>query len=713
MSFLNPAILFGIAAVSIPILIHLFNLRKVQKMEFSTLMFIKELQKTKLKRIKLKQLILLALRCLAIIFLVLAFAKPVYKGFAGNDSGQKTVLIFLDDSFSMNVKDEKGSYFEQAKKTLESILSNYKENDEVYFIPTSEVKMKTKNIFYDSFADIIDSAGKLELSDKSASMDEVALLANELIRNSRNLTKEVYIISDFQNSNFNTDGGNVSGLNNEGVNLYLMNLGDREANNLSLDDFEIVSKIVDKDRNVKLRVNLTNHNKFNVMNKTLSLFVDGERVTEKVSDAGSLSNNEVEFDFTPKSTGSLTGYIELAQSDASEDEVVEDNRIYFSLYIPEEFNVLMIGDDPSSERFIDAAFSSAESLLSDSSFNREKFVNVEQSSTIGDNLSSKDLVMITGKRQFSEDEAMSLKNYVENGGGVFLFPLQDIDINNYNDVLLSKFNSVRITGRQDVNGVDFENGLGFEKLDYEHPLLSEVFKNEKLSITTDVSNIESPNIRSYYDIVRGEGSSAIMTLNNKKDFLVESKLGDGKILISSVPADLTMSDFPLKPIFAPLVIRSVFYLGNNFDYKKNYTIGDINIVNTRNLENVTQIESPGREVVDLDAPAVTSGYFAFPYDNYSEKAGIYTLLDSSGSKFSFAVNKSAIESNFEKMGTGDIEDYFRSRGFENVGIISEAGELQYKINEARVGKDLSIYFLLLTIACVLAELFLSKRMQES
>src|SRR5690606_33644345 len=157
MTFLNPAILFGLLAVSVPILIHLFNLRKVQRMEFSTLMFIKELQKTKLKRIKLKQLILLALRCLAIIFLVIAFSKPVFEGIAGDSSGQKTVLIFLDDSFSMNVKDESGTYFDRAKSMIESILKNYKENDEVYFIPTSVAKMKNKRIYYEDFQEIIDS----------------------------------------------------------------------------------------------------------------------------------------------------------------------------------------------------------------------------------------------------------------------------------------------------------------------------------------------------------------------------------------------------------------------------------------------------------------------------------------------------------------------------------------------------------------------------
>ena len=45
MNFLNPSLLLGLFAVSIPILIHLLNLRKIKKVEFSTLMFLKEIQK--------------------------------------------------------------------------------------------------------------------------------------------------------------------------------------------------------------------------------------------------------------------------------------------------------------------------------------------------------------------------------------------------------------------------------------------------------------------------------------------------------------------------------------------------------------------------------------------------------------------------------------------------------------------------------------------
>ena len=125
MIFLNPAILFGLFAASIPVIIHLFNLRKLKKIEFSTLAFLKELQKNKIRKIKLKQWILLALRVLIILFIVMAFARPTLKSFqvGGTTSAAKTTAIFiLDDTFSMSVVDQKGSYFNQGKEIILSLI---------------------------------------------------------------------------------------------------------------------------------------------------------------------------------------------------------------------------------------------------------------------------------------------------------------------------------------------------------------------------------------------------------------------------------------------------------------------------------------------------------------------------------------------------------------------------------------------------------------
>ena len=102
MTFLNPLILTGLLAISIPIIIHLLNLSKVRKVEFSTLRFLKELQKSKMKRIKLRQLLLLALRIMTIIFLVLAFADPVLKSSSGNYAGKSSAVVIFDNSLCMS-----------------------------------------------------------------------------------------------------------------------------------------------------------------------------------------------------------------------------------------------------------------------------------------------------------------------------------------------------------------------------------------------------------------------------------------------------------------------------------------------------------------------------------------------------------------------------------------------------------------------------------
>jgi hypothetical protein len=207
MTFLNPGILFGLFAISIPILIHLLNLRKIRKVDFSTLMFLKEIQKSKMRRIKLKQLLLLLLRVLAIIFLVLSFSKPVYEGVAGNGGkANTTAVIIMDDSYSMSARDDKGMYLEQAKDAVKKILDSYDESDNVYFVPASEIDQKSseeKKIIFDDFRELKDSLQKVKTSAKSADIVQIMNYASGIFENSADQNKELYIVSDFQKNNFN------------------------------------------------------------------------------------------------------------------------------------------------------------------------------------------------------------------------------------------------------------------------------------------------------------------------------------------------------------------------------------------------------------------------------------------------------------------------------------------------------------------------------
>ncbi|MBR9976556.1 MAG: BatA domain-containing protein, partial [Bacteroidetes bacterium] len=103
MTFLNPLYLIALVAAAIPIILHLLNLRKTRVIEFSTLTFLKELQRSKIRKLKIRQWLLLALRTLIIVFLVLAFTRPALRsgfGFLPGTTAKSSVVIVLDNSFS-------------------------------------------------------------------------------------------------------------------------------------------------------------------------------------------------------------------------------------------------------------------------------------------------------------------------------------------------------------------------------------------------------------------------------------------------------------------------------------------------------------------------------------------------------------------------------------------------------------------------------------
>jgi len=76
MSFLNPIMLAGIAAVAVPIISHLLNRRKFQKVVWAAMRFIQTSVEQNQRRLRLEDMILLALRCLLLALLALALARP-------------------------------------------------------------------------------------------------------------------------------------------------------------------------------------------------------------------------------------------------------------------------------------------------------------------------------------------------------------------------------------------------------------------------------------------------------------------------------------------------------------------------------------------------------------------------------------------------------------------------------------------------------------
>ena len=200
MTFLNPFVLFGLAAAAIPILLHLLNLRKLKTIDFSTLRFLKELQKTSIRKLKTQQIILLILRTLIVILSVLAFSRPTIKSTLPSigTHAKSSIIVVLDNSLSMDITDEDGNRFSKAKKLTSEILGALEEGDEMAFIPLSSLINNRKRSFSRNFAWLKEEINNCSVNPATATLNDGLRAAQGLLDASLHVNKEIYILTDLQ-----------------------------------------------------------------------------------------------------------------------------------------------------------------------------------------------------------------------------------------------------------------------------------------------------------------------------------------------------------------------------------------------------------------------------------------------------------------------------------------------------------------------------------
>ncbi len=706
MTFLNPALLWGLVAISIPILIHIFNLKRTKKIEFSTLMFLKEIEQSKYKRIKLKQLLILLCRIAFIIMLVLMFARPFDTGYLGS-AGKKarsSVLIILDDSFSMQARDASGNNFGNAKSKIRETLDILGEDDEIFFATISGINDPARNIPVKDVNKLRDSIEGIKTSDISRNMNEVFYFAKEIIQSASNSYREVYIFTDGQKSFITNEALVMKELKaDERTKVNFVLIGQRQANNISIDTINLTTKIFEKNKPVKIKVTINNHNSFNASNKSVALNY-GALKDEKVIDIPSNSSVDVEFLFKPSVSGYSGGFIELGQSEISDDEISGDNRQYFTFFVPEEIRVLLVSGSPGALDFLNLALLSSEELMKDSNGIKNKYFNIKQLSPeafTGKNLNDHDAVVFVNKQQFSQSESQKLKEHIESGGGVIIYPGNLSREENYNTVLMKELGLPYINPRYS----SADGSYKFDKIGFEHPIFEGIFKKG-----TDGRNLnfDSPEVRSGIDLSTGENSIPLITLNNGKNFLVEYSLGKGKLLMFSVSPDMNNSDYPAKNLFSPITVRSILYAANINNIKPAVTGKDYFIdpeALGKNSDTLTITHSavqPGKNL-----PVSIGGSLINLKDEIDFTSG-YSISSGSKKLYEFPANYNKAESQTAKMSPDELSGYLKERYELKANIIKPQETVKASIMELRTGKDIWQYFLILGLIFIAIEYFLSR-----
>jgi hypothetical protein len=691
MTFLNPAVLFGLLAASIPIIIHLLNLRKLKKIDFSTLQFLKELQKNKIRKIKIKQWLLLALRVFIILAIVTAFARPTLVGVSigGTTSAAKTTAVFiLDDTFSMSVVDQDGSYFNQATETLKDLLMQFEEGDEFGLVLVShqqdEIEM-TSNL--SKFKQEIDAAN---ISFASGKLNNAIVKASQLIGAAKNFNKEIYLFTDFQKGRLalNNEITDLKEQLGEQVRLYSFNYSGKEVFNFGIDELKLNTQIFEKDKAVKFDATVKNYSERTKDNLVVSLFIDGERLAQQSINLNPGESKTANLEASAKNFGYSEALVEI-----EEDDILQDNNRYSSFFIPEKIPILILADDLNDTKLIEAALKS----VSESGYFNITIKKAEQISGLQINNFQ---VMILLSSDLGNAQ-VKLNQFLSSGKGIIIFPSSEMNSGFNNSLKI-----IGISSSGNLVKTDKGQSIRFSETDFNHPLFENIFMDEKKK------QIESPEIYSYFKINPGGKGKSIIKLEDESSFLSEYTVSEGKILLFSASPVFSWSDFPIKGIFAPLVTKAVMYLSAYNKSEANYFAGEsINVnVSERTLPQVKVVRpDKSEDFINIDENQRTD----FISYGLTSLAGSYKFLSGEKLLASSTINTDPAESVTEYLSEGEFDEYLEKINFNGKHIRIDKDENPTQmILQARFGSELWRYFVLIAILLALVEMTIARNAKK-
>ncbi|MDE0554730.1 MAG: BatA domain-containing protein [Candidatus Poribacteria bacterium] len=339
MAFLNPLFLFGLLAAGIPLLIHLWNRRRVVTIDFSSLMFLTAAHRENARRFQLRQLLILLLRMAIVAIIALALARPFLTlGLPVASVRAKTdVVIVLDNSYSMGYQEVDGVRFEKAKTLATAILETLRHGDSATLILMSDTPQPVFQQLTPDLESVIAAVNEAAISYRTTNVQPSLELAHEILAASEQLNKELYLISDFARNGWE----NWSRLpNRSGARISLLPVTENEAHNISIEEIRPSNQLIGVNLPIQLNVTIVNHSAASLGQNILTLFIGGEKqktVNASFDHADETLNTTLRHNFS--TAGTHTGYLSL-----TEDRLNIDNRRYFALDVIGEVRVLCVGE---------------------------------------------------------------------------------------------------------------------------------------------------------------------------------------------------------------------------------------------------------------------------------------------------------------------------------------------------------------------------------
>ena len=491
MQFKHPEILYALFLLLIPIIVHLFQLRKFQKVYFTNVAFLKEATLQTRKSSQIKKWLVLLTRLFLLAALVFAFAQP-FTSKTTSFKKEKETVIYLDNSFSMQTKGNQGELF---KRAIQDVIANVSENENITLITNDKVFKKT------SIKAIKNELLTLNYTSSDLSKQAAYLKCKSFLSNKINTLNNVILISDFQE-----DNTNLNILSDSTTNINFVKLNPLNKNNIAIDSV-FISK-VNPDL-LELKVVLKNSG-VSVENLPVSLFNNDKLIAKTSLEI----EQKAETIFTLPNHDVINGKITI--NDAS---LQFDNTLYFNINEASKINVLSIND--ADDSYLKRIYNITE-------FN---YVSTQLNTLNYNLIDSQHLIILNELKSIPLALNAALKQFIRQGGNLVIIP----SIKNNNESYNTFLTNYNLSFNEIVN-----SEKRITSINYAHPLYNNgVFEKQ-------VKNFQYPKVNSFYTLA-SKNLSAVLQFEDEKLFLGQRQ----NVYLFTASINQVNSSFKNSPLIVP------------------------------------------------------------------------------------------------------------------------------------------------------------------
>jgi hypothetical protein len=517
MQFKNPEILYFLALLIIPILVHLFQLQKFVKTPFTNVAFLQKLVRETRKSSRLKKWLILCVRMLLFTAILFAFSQPYFSNKHVNKN--QHTFIYLDNSLSTNSIGDKGNLLQIS---AQEIIENASKKD-TYSLQTND--RLYKDITYSTLKKEL-----LKVKNVSTKLDlmSIFLKIKSIQKNKTNTLYKNILISDFQ-TNYKKKFTNVT------PSFSAIKLQSGQKNNVSID-----SVFIDSTNKNNFIVNVVVKNQGEAKKNIPIAIFNSDILISKQS--YSIKKNDTKIiSFTIQNQSNFSGKIETTFNDT----FTFDNTFYFNLNSTNKINILSIGNEADFLRKIYAK--------DEFNFTQSSLQNINYNS-----IQKQQLIILYELEKISDILSKSIIDYCNKGGNLVIIPNIKSEIKSYN-IFLAKIAGSKINSK-------VSDTLKITNINFNHPLFKNVFSKKVL-------NFQYPTTQSHYPI-SSKKSSKIVSFENNSSFISQIKDANSRIYLFSSALNKNNSNFLNSPLIVP-----VFYNFGKLSFKHSklyYYLGDKN-----------------------------------------------------------------------------------------------------------------------------------------